>query len=84
MRVYNGTPSFRIWPIGSHRLLLVSEGRFGLEGYENLPKSIADKVSSSTDLYATFQVCPFTPQKPGVAQLICVDSAENMSVRKHE
>jgi hypothetical protein len=84
MRVYNGTPSFRIWPIGSHRLLLVSEGRFRLEGYESLPKSIADKVSTSTDLYATFQVCPFTPQEPGVAQLICVDSAETMSVRKHE
>jgi hypothetical protein len=37
LSLYNGTPSRRIWPVGSDRLLGISEGRFALPGYTNLP-----------------------------------------------
>jgi len=35
--VYNGAPALRICAIGSKRLLGISEGRFLLPDYENIP-----------------------------------------------
>src|SRR5689334_15474021 len=62
----NGNPSVRIWRVGTKRIMGVSEGRFGLPGYENLPQDIEDHlVLDEVDLLADFTVCPFTPLKPG-------------------
>ena len=81
MSVSNGAPSVRIWRVGTKRLLGVSEQRFYIEGYCNLPDSIRNRLSWDADLFADFVVCPFTRQAPGVMQLICVDSATNMVTR---
>ncbi len=82
MRLYNGTPTVRIWPVGTRRLLLVSENRFRVEGFANLPEDISRRLSWTSDLFADFEVCPFTPQEPGVAQLVCVEKAGNASSRE--
>src|SRR5262245_58842934 len=75
MRYYNGAPSVRLWPIGTDRLLGVSEGRFDLPGYQNLPTSLREALDHRREIYADFGVCPFTPSEPGVMRLVCVDSA---------
>ena len=81
MSYYNGTPSVRIWRIGTTRILGVSEGRFKIPGFVNLPRKIESKLSLHTDLFGDFVVCPFTPDEPGVMRLVCVDSAKDLKVR---
>ena len=81
MNYWNGNPSVRIWRVGTKRILGVSEGRFKIEGYVNLPTAIEAKLSWDSDLLGDFVVCPFTRDEPGVMRLVCVDSAKNLSVR---
>ncbi len=82
---YNGNPSMRIWPVGTNRLLGVSEGRFNLPEYANMPPEIIEKLGGfDNKLFADFTVCPFENDKPGVMRLICVESAKNIFVRPRE
>ena len=81
MDFWNGTPSVRIWRVGTKRILGVSEGAFRLEGFCNLPPGILAKLDWETSLFADFTVCPFTDNKPGEMQFVCVESAKNASVR---
>ena len=84
MAFYNGAPSLRIWPVGTKRILGVSEGRFYLEGYDNVPRELVRQLTWDTVMFADFTICPFTDDQPGVMRLICVESAENISIRKRE
>lgn len=80
----NGTPSLRIWPVGTRRILGISEGRFYLEDYENVPGELVEQLSWETEMFADFLVCPFTKEKPGVMRLVCVESAKNISIQKRK
>jgi hypothetical protein len=82
LSLYNGTPSVRLWKIGTNRMLGVSQGRFALSGYQNLPETLEQKLSWENELYGDFVVCPFTPAKPGVMQLICIDSGAHLVVKE--
>jgi hypothetical protein len=82
IRVYNGTPSVRIWPVGTNRLLGVSEARFYDPEYSNMPPDLSDLLTLDNEIFADFIVCPFTPDEPGVMRLVCIDSASNIIVRK--
>jgi hypothetical protein len=81
MSLYNGAPSVPIWRVGTRRLLGVSEQRFAVAGYCNLPLAIRERLSWNSDLFGDFVVCPFTREEPGVMQLVCVDSASKVVVR---
>jgi hypothetical protein len=67
---WNGNPTLRIWMIGTHRVLGIREGA-PIPG--NLTSALKD---FDTEVYGTFTVCPFTPYKKGVMQIICVDSVK--------
>jgi hypothetical protein len=82
MSLFNGNPSIRIWPIGTKRRLGISEGRFYLENYSYVPEDLERKLNWHNAIFADFTVCPFTDDKPGVMRLICVESAENISIRE--
>jgi len=84
MNFWNGAPSVRIWRVGTARMLGVSEQRFYVPGYCNLPPDVLAKLSWDTDLFADFVVCPFTPEEPGLMQFVCVESAARMVVRKRQ
>ena len=77
MSIYNGNPTYRIWPVGTKRLLGVSLGVYLLPGYCNLPPAIEGKLSLGSDLFADFVVCPFEASEAGHMQLVCVESASN-------
>ena len=81
MELHNGNPTVRIWRVGTNRILGVSEQRFAVEGYCNLPTVIREQLSWDSDLFADFVVCPFTRDKRGVMQLVCVESATHVVVR---
>ena len=83
LSIYNGTPSLRIWPVGTTRLLGVSEGRFAHPDVDNIPAQVRARLGSFDDeLFADFSVCPFENDKPGVMRLICVEAATNILLRQ--
>ena len=81
MSLSNGTPSVRIWPVGTKRILGISEGRFYLEEYANIPEELVRQLTWDNAIFADFTLCPFTDDKPSVMRLVCVESAENVEIR---
>ena len=82
MSLANGTPSVRIWLVGTKRILGISEGRFYLEEYANVPEELVRQLKWDNVIFADFTVCPFTDDKPGVMRLVCVEAAENVERRE--
>lgn len=78
LSAYNGTPSLRIWPIGTHRLLGILKDEDPLA----LPESIRNEVSFEKDIYGDFLVCPFSQSKLGQMQFVCVEAVSNVRVQK--
>ena len=78
-RATTGADTVRIylWPVGSHRLLGVTGGPI-LDDAEApiFPSNL--KVDPTTQVYGDFEVCPFTPQRKGHLQLVCVESAARL------
>ena len=73
----NGTPEYRIWPVGTSRVLGVSASE-SMPGYQRLPDAVANLVSWDQSVLADFTVCPFTGDEPGRMRLVCVDAARNV------
>jgi len=82
LSVYNGAPALRIWKIGTNRVLGVSEQRFAVAGYRNLPEDIHQQIDQDKALIGDFLVCPFTRSKPKEMQMVCIDKATNVVVKK--
>jgi hypothetical protein len=78
MAYWNGSPSVRISKLGTKRILGVSEGRFLVPGYVNLPESIESQLDWDATLVGDFLVCPFTDDRPGAMRLVCVESASSL------
>src|SRR5258708_33092683 len=84
LSVYNGAPAVRLWRIGTRRVLGISEQRFKLPGYRNLPESLAQQLNGDNQVLGDFLVCPFTTPRAREMQLVCVESAKNLSVQKRK
>jgi hypothetical protein len=84
LSVYNGNPAVRLWRIGTKRVLGVSDQRFSLPDYRNLPEDLKKQLNGENLVIGDFLVCPFTPAKPREMQLVCIDSAKNVSVKKRK
>lgn len=82
LSVHNGAPAVRLRRIGTRRVLGVSEQRFNLPGYRNLPETLAKQLNGDNEIIGSFLVCPFTKPKPREMQLVCIESANNISVQK--
>lgn len=76
MSIGNGTPGVRIWHVGTKRILgvLPSED-------EIMPTEIRKHLTLGVTIYADFEVCPFTTQKPGWMQMVCVQSASHVVIQ---
>jgi hypothetical protein len=84
LAVYNGAPAVRLRRIGTRRVLGISEQRFKLPGYRNLPEDVAGQLNGDNEILGDFLVCPFTRPKPREMQLVCIESAKNTSVQKRK
>jgi hypothetical protein len=78
LSIYSGNPSLRLWPIGTKRILGVSEQRFSLPGFRNIPEDLVKKLDLENRIIGDFLVCPFTRSRPGEMQLMCIESARNI------
>jgi len=72
----------RLWRIGTSRVLGVSDQRFSLPGYRNIPEELAKQLDGENNLYGDFLVCPFTRPRPREMQLMCIESAKNVVMKK--
>jgi hypothetical protein len=81
---YNGAPALRIWRVGTRRMLGISEQRFSVAGYRNVPVDIEGQIDQDVAIFGDFLVCPFTRSRPGEMQLVCIESGRNLVVRKQE
>jgi hypothetical protein len=82
LAVYNGAPALRIWKIGSKRILGVSDQRFKVDGFRNIPEELEAKLDQNKLIYADFVLCPFTSPKANEMQLVCIESATNLRIEK--
>ncbi len=82
LSTYNGNPAVRLWRIGTRRVLGVSDQRFSLAEYRNLPEGLTKQLNGENEIIGDFVVCPFTPAKPREMQLVCIESAKNFVVKK--
>jgi hypothetical protein len=75
------TIELRLWPVGTKRMLGVSDGP-KINDAENpiYPHNI--KLDSiDTIIFGDFEVCPFTPQREGEMQFVCIESAKHLVVK---
>lgn len=86
----NGDPSYRIWKVGTKRILAVYSGpstfppRTDLDNQlPEFPPSV-NRVFRPPDnwIFADFEVCPLKPGRKGEMQAVCVESARNVVVQK--
>jgi len=82
MQVTNGTPSVRIWVVGTKRILGVHQQD---TQFEELPAHILKVWRSKGPpwehmLYGDFKVCPLTRDRPGWMQMVRVESGKNLFV----
>ena len=82
LSTYNGAPAVRLWRIGTRRVLGISEQRFSLPEYRKLPEDLTKQLNGENEIFGDFLVCPFTPAKPREMQLVCIESAKNVVVKK--
>src|SRR5215813_14446368 len=82
LSIYNGAPAMRLWKIGTRRMLGVSEQRFAVSGYRNVPENVQNQINQDVDLFGDFLVCPFTRAKAGEMQLVCIEEGRNLKAQK--
>jgi hypothetical protein len=75
LHVWNGSPSLRIWHVGTKRMLGV------LDDFP-LPESLDSYDLLNGELWGDFEVCPFAKDRPGAMRMVCVESASRLSYKK--
>jgi hypothetical protein len=76
---YNGNPSFRLWWIGTKRLLGLDPDEEPMVS-ENVRQRLKG-VYEGNDLFGEFIVCPVTREHAGVMQRVCIASADGLILR---
>ena len=83
LSAYNGTPSFRIWPRNTHRLLGVVSREGDEDEIDRLPASIrALSPGFGKDVWGQFKFCPTTRERAGWMRLGYVTAAKDLVVVK--
>jgi hypothetical protein len=84
--LYNGNPTFRLWKIGTHRLLGIYSGpgfgpfdaRLIEEDDLELPANLEKYDFTKVSVFGDFEVCPLAPEKEGRMQPACIESAKKL------
>jgi hypothetical protein len=71
-----------LWPVGTKRMLGVSAGP-RIEDAEDPIWPHGLKLPPDGEIYADFEVCPFTPERKGEMRLVCIESASHVVVRHY-
>ena len=81
---WNGSPTFRIWRVGTHRILGVNTAaNEGDDELEPRPPEVLKATPKGADLFSTslygdYRVCPFTRSRSGWMQYVCIAKATHL------
>ncbi|WP_446743846.1 hypothetical protein [Silvibacterium acidisoli] len=76
------TIQIRLWPIGTKRMLGVSDGPAINDAEHPIyPKALRFPDGNGA-IYGDFEVCPFTPKRDGEMQFVCIESASHVIVKQ--
>lgn len=82
LSVYNGNPMFRIWIIGTKRLLGV---RGGDQEEADMPKELEQLFTKPfVQIYGDFTVTPIDTYKKGTMQTVRIDAVKNLVIYRDE
>ncbi|MGH7976253.1 MAG: hypothetical protein ACREC8_06285 [Limisphaerales bacterium] len=79
--IYNGTPSYRIWVVGTKRLLGVDQSS---DEVPVMPNKLHDLILGDREVFGDFVVEPLTPYKEGEMQMVRVVSASKIVVTEKD
>ena len=79
----NGTPSARLWPVGTRRLLGVDGPEGDAESEQLLPPNVRllatrQAAGDLRPLMGTFRVGPMERSRPGWMRHVCIQSASHL------
>lgn len=80
LTIGNGTPSVRIWPRGTRRLLGVTSRLHGPEGDDVLPGNVRRYLDSNRvdRVWGRFRICPLAADRPGWMRPVIVVRAQGL------
>jgi hypothetical protein len=85
LAVWNGTPSVRIWPVGTRRELGVVDAHGDAEGERLFPSPVAALIEPAPDrtvVFGDYRVCPLSPQQPGRMQIVYIAGATRLRAER--
>jgi hypothetical protein len=82
-RFGNGTPTLRIWPVGTKRILGVTAGTTADDAEDPIvPEEMMVFTRDVEAVFGDFEVCPFTPERKGHMQFVCIESATKLFIKR--
>ncbi len=72
------TIRLRLWPVGSKRMLGVTGGPTLDDAEAPIWPQNLKFTSGDEDIYGDFEVCPFTQERKGAMQFVCIESASHV------
>jgi len=81
----NGTPSLRVWHVGTKRILGVTAHPEADDAEDPIaPANLLNALGGFDHfVFGDFEVCPFTPKRQGHMQMVCVERAENLVLKPY-
>jgi hypothetical protein len=81
---WNGSPSYRIWQVGTHHVMGVHDADNAHEFMYPLPPAVRAATPAGADpaktaIWGDFLLCPFTKARPGWMQYVCVAQTAHLS-----
>jgi hypothetical protein len=71
-----------LWPVGTKRMLGVTAGpRLNDADDPIWPQNLKFEHGDEA-IYGDFEVCPFTPERKGEMQLVCIESTSHVVVKR--
>ena len=81
----NGTPDLRIWRIGTRRILGVTATSMPDDAEEPIAPENLLRALGGTEhfVFGDFEVCPFTAEREGEMQMVCVQKANHLVLKPY-
>jgi hypothetical protein len=81
----NGTPDLRIWEVGTKRILGVTAHAQADDADDPIAPSklLAALGTGEHFVFGDFEVCPFTPEREGSMQMVCVEQADKLIIKPY-
>jgi hypothetical protein len=77
----NGAPTFRIWPIGTKRILGVRGAHGSADPLPAPVRALAEPDAFQVDLYGDYRVCALTQERPGHMRFVRIMQARRLVAR---